>query len=435
MTGENMSYVESVQRAIDYIEEHLDQELDLQPMIRLVQVDDPANLQPMHWSLDDRPKHALELHSKNIGLLKERVLENGGAVSGQLQAETGTGAKALHQQSKSEVLTQVLEDMKPHIVEHSELKLIGIPCISLKDMNGKYQHAKEALLSSTKHWPSVKNASVHYGIWPEVSTQQQSDMHAYILCVEVDSFVDVPEWYFRTILPPQKCIVVPNKSGDFKAAGHSIDQYISDHRIQVGANDRKYVICERYNYEREGFARYSLPIQNIPGGLTMYIRSIRKEPPGGYRPVMVPKALKMINGGKAVNKQHQSEEGFIRRSPIKNKVGSIFVPVRDIEKSRSWYCRVLGLEEAECKISFGHLCTLPMEGTGIILDTMPKWGGDQPGGAPSIETPAFMLMTDDLQSSLDYMKELGVELVTEIEHNHWFVVKDPDGNKLMICRE
>lgn len=57
------------------------------------------------------------------------------------------------------------------------------------------------------------------------------------------------------------------------------------------------------------------------------------------------------------------------------------------------------------------------------------------GGAPSIDTPAFMLLTEDLEGSLTYMKKLGVELVTEIEHNHWFVVKDPDGNKLMICRE
>ncbi|WP_246066999.1 VOC family protein [Paenibacillus koleovorans] len=128
------------------------------------------------------------------------------------------------------------------------------------------------------------------------------------------------------------------------------------------------------------------------------------------------------------------EEGSLALSPIKNKVGGIFVPVKDIVKSRSWYCRVLGLNEADCEIHFDHLCTLPMEGTAVILDTMPMWGGQESGGAPSIETPAFMLLTDDLQRSLDYMKELGVELVTQIEHNHWFVVKDPDGNKLMISR-
>lgn len=51
----------------------------------------------------------------------------------------------------------------------------------------------------------------------------------------------------------------------------------------------------------------------------------------------------------------------------------------------------------------GHLCPLPMEGTGIILDTMPMWGGDRPEGAPSLETPAFMLMTGDLQASFAFM--------------------------------
>lgn len=162
---------------------------------------------------------------------------------------------------------------------------------------------------------------------------------------------------------------------------------------------------------------------------------IRKDLPEGYKPFTIPKAFKMIYGGKLMNEQHQASVGSKQNSPIKNKVGSIFIPVRDIEKSRSWYCRVLGLNENNCEIISSHLCPLPMEGTGIVLDTMPKWGGDQPNGAPSIETPAFMLMTDDLQGSLDYMNRLGVELVSEIEHDHWFVVKDPDGNKLMICRE
>jgi len=167
----------------------------------------------------------------------------------------------------------------------------------------------------------------------------------------------------------------------------------------------------------------------------MNTKPTRKEPPEGYQPVRVPQALTTIIGGKTMNQQHASEAGSVRNSPVKNKVGSVFIPVRDIERARSWYCRVLGLNEADCTSMAGHLCTLPMQGTGIILDTMPMWGGDQPNGAPSIETPAFMLLTDDLQGSYDYMKKLGVELVTAIEHNHWFVVKDPDGNKLMICRE
>ena len=122
-------------------------------------------------------------------------------------------------------------------------------------------------------------------------------------------------------------------------------------------------------------------------------------------------------------------------SPIQNKVGSIFVPVRDIEKSRDWYCQLLGIAIEECSIINGHLCPLPMQGTGMILDTMPMWGGKKPGGAPNITTPAFMLLTNDLEGSYHYAKETGVNLVTSIEHDQWFVMKDPDGNLLMICRE
>ncbi|UVI33040.1 GyrI-like domain-containing protein [Paenibacillus spongiae] len=168
----------------------------------------------------------------------------------------------IQQKSKSEERAMVSEDMIPFIVEHQELKLIGIPCISLNDMGGKYQHAKEALLSSTKHLPSVKNPSLQFGIWPQAPSQQQSDLHAYILCVEVGSFDEIPEWYFKTTLPPQRCVVVSNKNGDFDAASSAVDQYIHEQGLQVDANDRKYIICERYNYEGEGFARYSLPIQS-----------------------------------------------------------------------------------------------------------------------------------------------------------------------------
>ena len=167
----------------------------------------------------------------------------------------------------------------------------------------------------------------------------------------------------------------------------------------------------------------------------MIQKPIRKEPAEGYKPEPVPKALKMIYGGKAMNEKERFQENAVNASPVKNKVGSLFIPVRDIGKSRSWYCRVLGLNESDAPIHNGHLCPLPMDGAGLILDTMTKWGGDAPEGPPRFETPAFMLMTDDLEGSLRYMKQLGAELVTEIEHDHWFVAKDPDGNMLMICRE
>jgi hypothetical protein len=133
-------------------------------------------------------------------------------------------------------------------------------------------------------------------------------------------------------------------------------------------------------------------------------------------------------------KHMEQQSGETVKSPILNKVGSMFVPVKDIEKSRDWYCQLLGLPN-DCEIMNGHLCPLPMQGTGLVLDTMPMWGGKEPGGAPSLRTPAFMLMTNDLKASYDFAVANQVNLVTEIQHDHWFVIKDLDDNMLMICRE
>ncbi|WP_438433724.1 VOC family protein [Gorillibacterium sp. sgz500922] len=125
----------------------------------------------------------------------------------------------------------------------------------------------------------------------------------------------------------------------------------------------------------------------------------------------------------------------LKSTPIQKRIGSVFIPVRDIEKARSWYCRVFGWDEQDVPVLNGHLCPLPLDGTGIILDTMPKWGGDRPEGAPPIETPALMLPTGDLEGAYAFMKAAGAEPVTGMEDDYWFVVKDPDGNKLMICKE
>jgi catechol 2,3-dioxygenase-like lactoylglutathione lyase family enzyme len=121
------------------------------------------------------------------------------------------------------------------------------------------------------------------------------------------------------------------------------------------------------------------------------------------------------------------------KSPIKNQVGGVFIPVRDIEKARDWYSRILGLSP-EGDILFEHLYLIPMNGPVVILDQMPMWGGNEPGGAPSYKTPAFMFQTDDIYASYQFMKHNNVELVTEIQSEKWFVFKDPDGNLLMVCK-
>ncbi|WP_240764920.1 hypothetical protein [Paenibacillus dendritiformis] len=61
-------------------------------------------------------------------------------------------------------------------------------------------------------------------------------------------------------MPAQQCVVVANDQGDFDAASSRVDAYVAEHQFDVSAAGRDYIICERYSYDGEGFARYSLPI-------------------------------------------------------------------------------------------------------------------------------------------------------------------------------
>lgn len=114
-------------------------------------------------------------------------------------------------------------------------------------------------------------------------------------------------------------------------------------------------------------------------------------------------------------------------TPIQNRIGGVFLPVSNIEKARNWYARILGLPP-DGEILFGHLFCPKMDGgSDLILDSKIFHG-------PLDKGPVFQFVTSDIQAAYQYMKENGVELVGEIEHGHWFLFKDPDGNLLMICQ-
>ncbi|UJF32761.1 VOC family protein [Paenibacillus hexagrammi] len=121
-------------------------------------------------------------------------------------------------------------------------------------------------------------------------------------------------------------------------------------------------------------------------------------------------------------------------SPISPKIAGTFIPVRDIERARDWYCRLFGFP-SDTPILFGHLCPLPVEGPAVILDTMPMWGGMQPQGAAPYQAPAVMFPTSDIEEAYQYVKNAGVEIVTDIQDGQWFVFKDQDGNHLMVVKE
>lgn len=114
-------------------------------------------------------------------------------------------------------------------------------------------------------------------------------------------------------------------------------------------------------------------------------------------------------------------------NPIMNQIGTIFIPVRNIEEARDWYCSLLGLPQ-DGEILFGHLYVIPMQGPNIVLDS--KIFSEE----NIFTTPAFHFNTTDIHEAYEFMKKKNIELLTGIEHNHWFNIKDPDGNHLMICK-
>ncbi|WP_421385145.1 VOC family protein [Bacillus salacetis] len=115
------------------------------------------------------------------------------------------------------------------------------------------------------------------------------------------------------------------------------------------------------------------------------------------------------------------------KSPLSNKVGVIFIPVSDIEKARDWYCDIFGFP-ADGEIMFGHLYSLPMQDTNIILDS--KIYSEE----NTFKVSPFHINTDDIQAAYRYMKEKGVKMISEIQHDHFFNFQDPDGNHIMVCQ-
>ncbi|MDF2649448.1 MAG: glyoxalase [Paenibacillus sp.] len=100
-----------------------------------------------------------------------------------------------------------------------------------------------------------------------------------------------------------------------------------------------------------------------------------------------------------------------------------------LKKARDWYCAILGLEP-NYEIIVGHLCCIPMDNNGlnIVLDSKIYTEDTY------ARTPMFHFNTDDIHTAFQSMKDMGVEIVTGIEHGHFFNIKDPDGNMLMICK-
>ena len=121
------------------------------------------------------------------------------------------------------------------------------------------------------------------------------------------------------------------------------------------------------------------------------------------------------------------------KSPIANRVDTIFVHVTDLERAVRWDSQLLGVEV------WGNI-----QGPIYIFDM----GAGRPGltldnhcfdgnyvQKPS-EQPLFNLSTHDIYAAYQYVKQMGADSLTEIQTYpdlSEFTFKDPDGNIIMIC--
>ncbi|GAA4287487.1 hypothetical protein GCM10022262_18460 [Georgenia daeguensis] len=117
-------------------------------------------------------------------------------------------------------------------------------------------------------------------------------------------------------------------------------------------------------------------------------------------------------------------------SPIENRIGQVFIPVRDMARSARWYSRLLGLAESEPSHD-GTIYDLQTAGeTRLALDaSRPEFDTSGP--------PRFFFWTTDMVATVAFLQDHGVTLDSDVEDIGsvmFLQFRDPDGNPLMVCQ-
>ncbi|HWV34182.1 MAG TPA: VOC family protein [Thermomicrobiales bacterium] len=115
-------------------------------------------------------------------------------------------------------------------------------------------------------------------------------------------------------------------------------------------------------------------------------------------------------------------------SPIRCRVGQVFIPVNDMPAAIAWYARLFGFEPGDPSHA-GGIYDLPVEGdTLLVLDA------HKPVTSTSVQ-PICMFPTDDMDAALVHLRSVGAEITSEpqdIGSLVFAIFRDPDGNPLMI---
>lgn len=112
---------------------------------------------------------------------------------------------------------------------------------------------------------------------------------------------------------------------------------------------------------------------------------------------------------------------------IANHISSIVVPVTDLKRATEWYSRLLGKPIIPERQDGGPIYWFDMpNGTGILLD-------DNRNNQDLGTFPTFMLKTDHIRSAFHFVQSKGINIVRDIQFDHYFMIEDIEGNTMMIC--
>ncbi|MDR4937847.1 VOC family protein [Rossellomorea marisflavi] len=121
------------------------------------------------------------------------------------------------------------------------------------------------------------------------------------------------------------------------------------------------------------------------------------------------------------------------KTPIQNRIHTIFIHVRDLKASAHWYADLLG-QEVDLDDVIRPVHTIPVaDYTSLTLDAGPE--GEQKDIVPA-RFPIFNFHADDIHEAHGYVEGIGIEVVqpiTSFDDFSFFTVKDPDGHLIMIC--
>ncbi|MRG87837.1 VOC family protein [Salinibacillus xinjiangensis] len=113
--------------------------------------------------------------------------------------------------------------------------------------------------------------------------------------------------------------------------------------------------------------------------------------------------------------------------PIKNHLNTIVIPVQDLKRATEWYSKLLGYPIKPERQDGGPIYWFEMDnGTGLLLD-------DNRNNDDLDTYPTFMLKASNIHEAFAYIQEKEIEVVREIQFDHFFFIKDLEGNTVMIC--